>query len=138
LINDTGIILLEVGGRPGGGLNFFPIGYLSTGYDYPLEYARVLTGDAPLLKKEKETFQLSWFFWESPNGILKEVKGMDEIAKHPSVVASEVLLKPGTQLRSDFKNDMERPAYFMVKGKSVEEVDKLVKELKDKVSIIVE
>ena len=32
LISDGKVFLLEIGARPGGGINFFPISYLSTGY----------------------------------------------------------------------------------------------------------
>jgi|GEM_PF-4660836 biotin carboxylase len=138
IITTKRIYLLEVGGRPGGGLNFFPIGFLSTGYDYPLEYVRVLTGEPPLLKKNGETFQLGWFFLETPTGILKEVRGMDEIKKHPNVVVSEILLPVGTKLNANFKNDMERPVYFLVKAKDKVTVDKLINELQEKVKIIVE
>jgi biotin carboxylase len=137
ITEDEKIYLLEVGGRPGGGLNFFPIGYLSTGYHYPLELARIMTGREPLLNKNDETFQLGWYFWEVPDGVLRKVVGFEEVAGHPNVVASEMLKKSGDLLNSNFKNDMERPGYFLVKGKTKQEVDEIIKSLQDKVKFVV-
>lgn len=138
ITNNDRIYLLEVGGRPGGGLNFFPIGYLSTGYNYPVELGRIMTGHKPLLDRHKNTYQLGWYFWEAPDGILKEVRGFENVTKHTSVVIAEMLKKPGDILNSNFRNDMERPGYFLVKGRTKEEVDNLIDNLKGLVTFITE
>lgn len=138
IISDNNVYLLEVGGRPGGGLNFFPIGYISTGYDYPLELARILSGKPPLLERHTQTYQLGWYFWSSPLGILKEVKGIEDVKKNPSVIACELLVREGQMLTPDFKNDMERPGYILVKGKDKKEVDDLINYMAPKVEFIVE
>lgn len=133
ITNKEEIFLLEVGGRPGGGLNFFPIGYLSTGYDYPLEYTRVLSGDEPLFKKNENTFQLGWYFWEGCDGIFEKTQGEENIINHPNTVRYELLWKPEQVVHSKFKNDMERPGYMLIKGKDINEVKEVIDNLKTKI-----
>ncbi|MCK4783722.1 MAG: ATP-grasp domain-containing protein, partial [Desulfobacteraceae bacterium] len=137
LIRNQDIYLLEVGGRPGGGLNFFPICQLSTGYDYPLELARILTGKAPQLVKQEETVCLGWHFFATEQGILKKVQGFEKIRGHPNVVDAQLLAKVGQRL-PDRSNDLARPGYFLVHGKDYKEIDSLFHEFKNMIEFEVE
>jgi biotin carboxylase len=137
LISNRDIYLLEVGGRPGGGLNFFPICELSAGYDYPLELARILTGKAPQLVKEKETVCLRWHFFATEQGILKKVEGFEKIRDHPNVVDAQLFAEVGQRL-PDRSNDLARPGYFLVYGKDYEEIDSLFHEFNNVVEFEVE
>ena len=137
LIRNKDIYLLEVGGRPGGGLNFFPICQLSTGYDYPLEFARILTGEAPLLTNHKETFCLGWHFFTTERGILKKLKGFENIQRHSNVVDTQLFVEEG-QILDDISDDLSRPGYFLVYGKDHEEIDHLLEELIDMIHFEIE
>lgn len=128
LIRDQDIFLLEFGGRPGGGLNFHPICELSSGYDYPLELARILTGRAPLFNRKKESFCLGWHFFTTRQGVLRKVRGFEEIRNHPNVVDAQLYVEVGQKL-PDRSNDLARPGFFLVYGEDFEEVDRLVEEL---------
>lgn len=134
--NQNGIYLLEVGGRPGGGLNFFPISELSNGYNYPLELANILSSKGFLLQPKLTTSQLGWFFWEGEDGEFMEAKGFDELSEFPNVVEAEILWKKNMRVVKNFENDMQRPGYFLVKGNTKAEVDDLIESYKNKVQLI--
>jgi biotin carboxylase len=137
LIRNKDIYLLEVGGRPGGGLNFYPICILSSGYDYPLELARVLTGKSPYLENHKETVCLGWHFFTIEQGVLKEIAGFEKVKKHPKVIDAQLFIKIG-QRWMGLSDDLNRPGYLLVSGKDHEEVDNLLEELKNMIYFKVE
>lgn len=134
--NETGIYLLEVGGRPGGGLNFFPISELSNGHNYPLELAHILSSKGFLLKPKANTTQLGWFFWEGEEGEFVEAEGFDNLRNLPNIIAAEILWKKNSQVLKYFENDMQRPGYFLVSGNSKVEVDNLIESYKTRVRLI--
>lgn len=133
LIKGDEIHLLEVGGRPGGGPNFHPIGMLSTGYDYPLELARILTGEPSLASPGEDVWHLGWYYFEIPSGRLLECSGFSELSSHPNVIDSKLTVGIGDEVRP-LDDDLCRPAYFMVRGKSHEEVCSCIEELRTTVA----
>lgn len=137
LISGDDIYLLEVGGRPGGGINFFPICTLSTGYDYPRELVRILSGEVPSMARADKTFQLGWHFFNTGNGRLVNVRGFDEVKAHPNVVDAQLYARVGEDLPNR-SNDLARPGYFLVKGRDMQEVNRIIDELKQRVVFEVE
>jgi len=137
LIRNKDIYLLEVGGRPGGGLNFYPICILSSGYDYPFELARILTGKSPYLENHKETICLGWHFFTIEQGVIKEIAGFEKVKKHPKVIDAQLFIKTGQRLMG-ISDDLNRPGYLLVSGKDHEEVDNLLEELKNMIYFKVE
>lgn len=120
------IWLIEVGGRPGGGLNFHPISILSTGYDYPLEYTSILTTGKPHLKKKESTYNLYWHFFCGFDGILDRVDGWDFVCRHKDTIASGLFVKKGEFRSKIYSNDLERPGYVLFKYESEKDLlDKL-------------
>jgi biotin carboxylase len=111
--------LLEVGGRPGGGLNFHPICELSTGYDYPGLLAAALCGQEPDLRR-KEPVHLAWHYFPVGSGVLSGVEGFDELMSEPDVVHAALYEKVGAE-RLDLRDDLARPGYVLVKGRSHEQ-----------------
>lgn len=134
MITDTDkIYIIEVGGRPGGGLNFHPISLISTGYDYTLELASILTTGKPVLKKADSTKKLMWHFFYPIEGEIKEVKGIDIVRQLPNVIDADILAKPGQLTHLTYKSDMERLGHYLfsyeeidANKKFTEETDKLV------------
>jgi biotin carboxylase len=108
--------LLEVGGRPGGGLNLQPICELSTGFDYPGLLAATLCGREPDFDR-REPVHLAWHYFSVGEGLLHAVEGFDELASQPDVVHSEMYEKVGSP-RLDIRNDLARPGYVLVKANS--------------------
>ncbi|MEM3067740.1 MAG: ATP-grasp domain-containing protein, partial [Thermoplasmata archaeon] len=116
------IWLIEVGGRPGGGLNFQPISVLSTGFDYPLEYASIITTGKPKLKKANKTYKLYWHFFNGFNGVLHKVEGWDLAVSNEDVIESGLLIKPGEKRFKEFANDLERPGHILFKYNTLEDL----------------
>lgn len=137
LLRNGEAFLLEVSGRPGGGLNFAPICELSTGYNYPLELARVLTGEAPLLNCNNRTHVIGWHFFELPLGRLKRIRGFELVKAHPAVIAAELFINQGDQVQQ-MENDLQRPGYLLVKGDSCRQVESILKELVNTVEFEIE
>jgi biotin carboxylase len=116
LIRDGEPFLLEVGGRPGGGLNLHPICELSTGYDYPGLLADVLTGGEPNFRR-KPAEHLVWHYFPAGNGELISVSGFDQVKNEPDVVDAMVYEEVGKP-RLDLRNDLARPGYVLVRSRS--------------------
>jgi len=110
---DDQIFLIEVGGRPGGGLNFHPISLLTTGYDYTLELASILTIGQPANKRSHDTVKLVWHFFDSFEGTIKEIKGFEHIRRLPEVVECDLMVAPGRVMSRTFSNDLERVGHYL-------------------------
>jgi biotin carboxylase len=119
IIKDELPFLLEVGGRPGGGLNFHPICELSTGFDYPGLLAAVLCG-RELDFSRKAPCHLAWHYFPIGNGVLRAIEGFDELKSEPDLVHSAIYEKIGKP-RLDIRDDLARPGYFLVKANSHQE-----------------
>jgi biotin carboxylase len=128
LIKGDEVSLLEVGGRPGGGQNFHPISFLTTGYDYPMELASILTGRGMLLRREDNVWHIGWHFFSVECGTLEEVRGYEAVAAHPAVIDARLNVRVGEPVCS-MSNDLQRPGYFMVKARTADEAEQLVAEL---------
>jgi biotin carboxylase len=108
--------LLEVGGRPGGGLNFRPICELSTGFDYPGLLAASLCGQ-PLDLRRREHVHLAWHYFPVGEGTLHRIEGFDDLSAEPDVVHACMYEKIGSP-RLDLRDDLARPGYVLVQGPS--------------------
>lgn len=110
--------LLEVGGRPGGGLNFHPICEISTGFDYPGILAAIATGRKPSYDR-KPSAHLAWHYFPAGTGTLLSVDGLDEVRMQSDVVAAEVYEAIG-QPRRTLDDDLCRPGYVLVRADTTE------------------
>lgn len=118
LLKDGEGYLLEVGGRPGGGINFHPICELSTGYDYPGLLGAVLTGQKPDFKRS-QSVHLAWHYFPPGEGVLQSVEGFESVMQEPDVVDAMLYEKIGMP-RLDLSDDLARPGYVLVKADSHE------------------
>lgn len=106
--------LLEVGGRPGGGLNFHPICELSTGYDYPGLLGAVLARQQ-LDFVRKPAQHLAWHYFPAGKGTLLSVTGFDAVKSAPDVVDAMLYEEVGKP-RMDIRDDLSRPGYVLVRA----------------------
>lgn len=134
LIRNGEPVLLEVGGRPGGGLNFHPICEISTGYDYPGLLAAALTGGLPDFTR-KPTEHLVWHYFARGEGVLRAIDGFSEIKDQPDVVDAEMYEQVG-KARLDLRNDLARPGYVLVRSKSAAEARDRAARLVDSVQFV--
>lgn len=118
LIRNGELYLLEVGGRPGGGLNFQPICEISTGYDYPGLLAAVLSGGSPNFER-RPAEHMAWHYFPRGEGILHAIEGFAGIKDEPDVVDAEIYEEIGRP-RLDLRNDLARPGYVLVRSISAE------------------
>ncbi|MFC1525526.1 ATP-grasp domain-containing protein [Candidatus Latescibacterota bacterium] len=137
LVRDGSVLLLEVGGRPGGGPNFHPICRLSTGFDYPLELARVLTGESPTLQRHVDAVCLGWHYFSLPQGRLTRIIGFEGVAQDPSVVDARLEVEAG-EVVADPENDLRRPGYILVQAGDYQQLEERVHELQSRIQFIVE
>jgi len=119
LIREGVPFLLEVGGRPGGGLNFHPICELSTGYDYPSLLAAALCGREPDFTRRRP-LHLAWHYFPVGDGMLQAIEGFDEVFAEQEVVHAAMYEKVGNP-RLDIRDDLARPGYVLVEGDSHEQ-----------------
>ncbi|MAW82890.1 MAG: hypothetical protein CL832_00280 [Crocinitomicaceae bacterium] len=116
IINENDkIYLLEVGGRPGGGLNFFPISFISFGIDYPKLLIKVLLKQNLCFDDFSFKTNLYWHFFNVYDGVLNEVYGLNEVLSHEDVVKADIFVKIGEYRNGDLKNDMQRTGYVLFK-----------------------
>jgi biotin carboxylase len=117
MIRDGRPYLLEVGGRPGGGINFHPICRLSAGYCYPLILAAVLTGGTADLARGPQ-HHLAWEYFDHGPGVVREIRGFDALRREPDVVDVDLYEEPGRPAL-DKRDDLARPGFVLVKAPSL-------------------
>jgi len=111
--------LVELGARGGGGHVFHSIVNENCGVNYPQEFAKILCGDEPDLKRKKNSGVVYRFF-NPPEGKIKEIKILSEINKHQSVIDFSITAKPG-QIFEGLKNSMYRVGYVVTRGETRED-----------------
>ena len=134
LIRDGKPYLLEVGGRPGGGVNWHPICELSTGFSYPLILAAVLTGSPPDYTR-KASIHLAWHYFDHGPGSIGAICGFYELLDEPDVVATEMydqIGRPGL----DKRDDIARPGFGLAKAETPEKSVARASELADRVKFV--
>jgi biotin carboxylase len=138
--------LLEVGGRPGGGLNFHPICEISTGFNYPAILASILTGNSPDLTRGPNKC-LAWKYFPVGSGIIKSIDGLEELKSQPDLIDAFIYEKVGShrfeqeELKSqpdlidafiyekvgshrfELNDDLSRPGYVLVEGSTISEAN---------------
>lgn len=119
ILKDDIPYLLEVGGRPGGGINFHPICELSTGYNYPEILGSILTGNKPKFTKRHKTFHLAWHYFERLEGEISSIDTSDLDISSNEIVDMQIYEKVGQPAMS-LSNDLNRPGYVLVKANSHE------------------
>lgn len=112
IIKNQDLVLVETGARGGGGHIFHTIIEAVSGINAPVAYAKLLTGDYEL---PKQVFQKGavYRFFNPPQGILKGVEGIEDVAKMSGVLDVGVIKKPGDKV-GDLKNSLERAGYIVV------------------------
>jgi biotin carboxylase len=118
MLRDGDPYLLEVGGRPGGGLNFHPICEISTGFDYPGILAAIATGSQPSFERTPRAC-LAWHYFPAGSGTLRSIEGFDEVREQPDVVEAEMYETVG-QPRRHLDDDLCRPGFVLVRGDTIE------------------
>ena len=136
LIKDGKPYLLEVGGRPGGGINFHPICQISAGYCYPRLYAAVLLGK-PLQLEAAKTSHLAWHYFDHGPGIVRRIEGFDGIASEPDVVDAEMYDREGAPAL-DKHDDLARPGYVLVSSKEPSKARRRAAQLAERVRFVIE
>lgn len=126
------IYLLELGGRPGGGLNFFPISYISNGIDYPYHLINILLDKNTAIGDFEVKNKLCWHFFKIYNGVLDEVLGLNEVLSHKDVVKADIFVKIGDFRNGNLENDLQRTGYVLFTYESDKDLNQKIK-LFDKV-----
>lgn len=107
---------LEVGGRPGGGPHFHPICHVSSGIDYPMAYAQVLTGTKPDMRKSVMEHVVWWHFSAKPGRVLG-IRGLEAVYGDPDVIDFQIYHNVGSIL-PEMNDDLARPGFILIKGRT--------------------
>lgn len=134
LLTSNGPVLLEVGGRPGGGLNFDPICRLSTGYDYPRLLAGILTGGSTRFARQ-EPCHLAWHYFDAGGGTVQCIMGIDDVDGADGIVDVACYERVG-QPRRRLTNDLDRPGYVLVRADSHEKARTLAERMCDRIDFV--
>lgn len=107
-------VLVELGGRGGGGHIFHTIIEAVSGVNAPVETARVLTGARVVLPPIQRRGAVYRFF-DIPAGILRGYRRLDEARAVPGVMEVDIHKTPGTFV-GDLRDSMFRVGYIVTAG----------------------
>lgn len=119
MVNDAGVFLLEMGGRPGGGHIFGQIVEASSGVCMPQALALLLLGENPDIRPKYQRGACYKFF-APPPGVFRQVSGVAEAACLPGILDFGFHMKPRTVV-SAIAGDADRPGYAVATGTTREE-----------------
>lgn len=119
MVNDAGVFLLEMGGRPGGGHIFGQIVEASSGICMPQALALLLFGEDPDIHPKYQRGACYKFF-APPPGVFREVSGVADAVHLPGILDFGFQMKPGT-IVSAIAGDADRPGYAVATGATREE-----------------
>ncbi len=120
IITSDGVpYLIETASRGGGGHIFHTIIEEVSGFNAPVQTARILTG-LPVSVGEMTHRGCVYGFFAPPAGILESVEGLD-FARHIDGVIEIELLKHIGERVGSFENSLERCGYFVTRGETRED-----------------
>jgi biotin carboxylase len=126
IISGKEVKLVETGAR-GGGSHIFPfIIEAVSGINAPVICASLLCGDKPIIEKTT-SHGTTYRFFNPPNGILRNVKGMEKVKNLPGILDMGMLKKNGEEV-GNLKNSFERAGHLIATGKTRDEAAKLADE----------
>ncbi|MDV2482612.1 ATP-grasp domain-containing protein [Methanoculleus sp. Wushi-C6] len=118
IVTQDGPKLVELGARGGGGHIFHTIIKAVSGFNAPVQTARILTGmpvSMPALTNNGAVYR----FFTPPRGILKEVHNLEAAARLEGVL--DVGLTKGIgDLVGDFENSLQRTGFLVTLGQNRE------------------
>lgn len=136
IIHDDKVTLVECGAR-GGGSHIFPLIIEAvSGINAPVVCGQLLTGDVPVIEKPKRN-GVTYRFFNPRKGILREVRGIEEVRSWENVIDVGMLKKPGEEV-GDLKNSFERAGHLIVKGKRRKDACDLADQVEKYIEFIVD
>ncbi|MDP2175482.1 MAG: ATP-grasp domain-containing protein [Bacteroidota bacterium] len=115
ILNGTEVKMVETGAR-GGGSHIFPLIIEAvSGINTPVVFAHLLTGKKPNLSNIQRN-GVVYRFLNPPHGILKEVKGVEEVRNWSGILDVGVTKKNGEEV-GNLKNSLERAGFVVASGK---------------------
>jgi len=119
MVNDNGVFLVELGGRPGGGHIFGQIVEASSGVCMPQTLALLFLGDDPDINPKYQKGACYKFF-APPLGVFRQALGVSEARELPGILDFGFQMTPGTVV-TPIAGDADRPGYVVATGQSREE-----------------
>lgn len=119
-----GFVLFELGARSGGGGTPEPIVPYATGIQQFEEIVRILSGDQPVNLFPTRNYGCNYHFITPKEGIIKEIKGLNEILSMDGVLDFGFFKKPGEQI-SAVKVGGDRSGFIISAGETREEAYKI-------------
>lgn len=113
----NGFVLFELGARCGGGGTPEPIVPFATGVEEFIETVRVLTGDKPVNLRPVRNFGCNYHFLTPKPGILKKIKGLDEVRGMEGVLDADVFIKPGGEIK-EIRTGPDVPGFVITGAKT--------------------
>ena len=112
-------VLVEMGSRGGGGHVFHTIVKEVSGVNMAQELARILCGESPRLATPLERGCVYHFF-NPPSGVIKEIRGVEEIEKMDFVLDFGLTAGIGDSF-AGLTDSLQRVGFVVVRGKDREE-----------------
>lgn len=114
IINGMQLAMVETGARGGGGHIFHTIIEAVSGISAPVAYADILT-EKGFNPDEIGHNGAVYRFFNPPQGILKEVHGIEEVKNWPGILDVGMIKKPGEEV-GNLKNSLERAGHVITSG----------------------
>jgi biotin carboxylase len=128
MVTGTGVFLVEMGARPGGGHIFGQIVEAASGICMPQALALLMLGDNPDIRPRYERGACYKFF-APPSGVFREAIGVDAARQLPGILDFGFQMNPGTVV-SAIAGDADRPGYAVssgaTRGEAIENADRAI------------
>ncbi len=119
MINEHGVFLLEMGGRPGGGHIFSQIVEAVSGVCMPQALVRILLGERVDITPRYQRGACYKFFTPPP-GIFQGASGVEEARQTSGILDFGFSMQPGTVVEA-ITGDADRPGFAVSTGATREE-----------------
>ena len=119
MVDGGSVALVEMAGRPGGGHIFGQIVEAASGVCMPQALARILLGEQPDVTPRFQRGACYKFF-NAPEGVFREVRGIDEARSMDGILDLGFSMKVGTVV-GPISGDADRPGYIVSSGATREE-----------------
>jgi biotin carboxylase len=128
--------LVEVAARGGGTRISSDIVPLLSGVDVMMLLIRTALGEEIVLDHQEPDRRCAALdFWDFAPGLVREIKGLDEVRAMPGVIAAGVNLRPGENVRAA-QDDSLRHGYVIAHAEDKPALERLLRDLRSKMTIV--
>jgi len=120
MVNESGVYLIEMAARPGGGHIFGQIVEAASGVNMPQALVSILLGEPADIRPKYQRGAVYRFFMPQGSGIFQKVEGIEAAQQLEGVLDFGFHMEPGTEIKP-VDSGAARPGYCVTTGATREE-----------------